>query len=111
MLLMRAATPAGPGPTCRLCWMYLFGLTYANGTGSLVSSDFRRSTTCCLGLGKRRCVSDVLVRLLGTEGVLFRELHARVCGPSHQSPAVHDREYNESPPASDQQSSRCTGRG
>ena len=25
--LMRAATPAGPGPTCRLCWMYLFGLT------------------------------------------------------------------------------------
>src|SRR5258706_4727948 len=51
MFLMRAATPAGPGPTCRLCWMYLFGLTYANGTGSLVSSDFRRSMTCCLRLG------------------------------------------------------------
>src|ERR1700733_3672259 len=31
--------------------MYLFGLTYANGTGSLVSSDFNRSTTCCLRLG------------------------------------------------------------
>src|SRR5216683_5986689 len=31
--------------------MYLFGLTYANGTGSLVSSDFKRSTTCCLRLG------------------------------------------------------------
>src|SRR5271170_4048512 len=51
MFLMRAATPAGPGPTCRLCWMYLFGLTYANGTGFLVSSDFRRSMTCCLRLG------------------------------------------------------------
>src|SRR6202521_667003 len=24
------ATPSGPGPTCRLCWMYLFGLQYAN---------------------------------------------------------------------------------
>src|SRR5271154_7520545 len=48
---MRAATPSVPGPTCRLCWMYLFGLTYANGTGSLVSSDFKRSTTCCLRLG------------------------------------------------------------
>src|SRR5271163_3671288 len=48
---MRAATPSGPGPTCRLCWMYLFGLTYANGAGSLVSSDFRRSMTCCLRLG------------------------------------------------------------
>src|ERR1700726_1565889 len=31
--------------------MYLFGLTYANGTGSLVSSDFSRSPTCCLRLG------------------------------------------------------------
>src|ERR1700676_117431 len=31
--------------------MYLFGLTYANGTGSLVSSDFKRSMTCCLRLG------------------------------------------------------------
>src|SRR3984893_9788028 len=31
--------------------MYLFGLTYANGTGSLVSSAFKRSTTCCLRLG------------------------------------------------------------
>src|SRR5580692_12169010 len=31
--------------------MYLFGLTYANGTESLVSSDFRRSMTCCLRLG------------------------------------------------------------
>src|SRR5580700_860043 len=31
--------------------MYLFGLTYANGIGSLVSSDFKRSTTCCLELG------------------------------------------------------------
>src|SRR5580693_1293075 len=31
--------------------MYLFGLTYANGTGSLVSSDFKRSTTCRLRLG------------------------------------------------------------
>src|SRR5580704_15430065 len=51
MFLMRAATPAGPGPTCRLCWMYLFGLTHANGTGSLVSSDFKRSMTCCLRLG------------------------------------------------------------
>src|SRR5271155_1081109 len=51
MFLMRAATPAGPGPTCRLCWMYLFGLTYANGAGFLVSSDFRRSMTCCLRLG------------------------------------------------------------
>src|SRR5450755_2321775 len=48
---MRAATPAGPGPTCRLCWIYLLGLTYANGTGSLVSSAFKRSTTCCLRLG------------------------------------------------------------
>src|SRR5580658_2117258 len=48
MFLMRAATPAGPDPTCRLCWMYLFGLTYANGAGFLVSSDFRRSMTCCL---------------------------------------------------------------
>src|SRR5271156_3920974 len=51
MFLMRAATPAGPGPTCRLCWMYLCGLTCANGTGSLVSSDFKRSMTCCLRLG------------------------------------------------------------
>src|SRR5882724_9661414 len=48
---MRATTPSGPGPTCRLCWMYLFGLTYANGSIFLVSSDFRRSTTCCLRLG------------------------------------------------------------
>src|SRR6202049_1490086 len=31
--------------------MYLFGLTYANGAGFLVSSDFRRSMTCCLRLG------------------------------------------------------------
>src|SRR5271155_5519375 len=31
--------------------MYLFGLTYANGTESLVSSDFSRSMTCCLRLG------------------------------------------------------------
>src|SRR3984885_7883205 len=51
MFLMRAATPAGPGPTCKLCWIYLLGLTYASGTGSLVSSDFRRSVTCCLRLG------------------------------------------------------------
>src|SRR5580704_11362966 len=50
MFLMRAATPARPGPTCRLCWIYSFGLTYANGAGSLVSSDFRRSMTCCLRL-------------------------------------------------------------
>src|ERR1700691_5835111 len=49
--LMRAATPAGPGPTCKLCWIYLLGLTYASGTGSLVSSDFSRSMTCCLRLG------------------------------------------------------------
>src|SRR5271154_6814880 len=48
---MRAATPSGPGPTCRLCWMYLLGLTCANGAGFLVSSDFKRSTTCCLWLG------------------------------------------------------------
>src|SRR6266436_4785055 len=48
---MRAATPSGPGPTCKLCWMYLFGLTYANGAGSLVSSDFSKSMTCCLRLG------------------------------------------------------------
>src|ERR1700689_1426767 len=51
MFWMSAATPAGPGPTCRLCWIYLFGLTYASGTGSLVSSDFRRSMTFCLRLG------------------------------------------------------------
>src|ERR1700684_3750490 len=51
MFLMRAATPAGPGPTCKLCWIYLLGLTYARGAGSLVSSDFRRSMTCCLRLG------------------------------------------------------------
>src|ERR1700730_11001302 len=51
MFLMRAATPAGPGPTCKLCWIYLLGLTYASGTGSLVSSDFSRSMTCCLRLG------------------------------------------------------------
>src|SRR5258705_7994612 len=50
MFLMRAATPAGPGPTCKLCWIYLVGLTYASGTGSLVSSDFSRSMTCCLRL-------------------------------------------------------------
>src|SRR6267143_4920598 len=31
--------------------MYLFGFTYASGTGSFVSSDFRRSMTCCLRLG------------------------------------------------------------
>src|SRR6267154_2197794 len=31
--------------------MYLFGLTYAIGTESLVSSDFSRSMTCCLRLG------------------------------------------------------------
>src|SRR5271154_1477241 len=31
--------------------MYLFGLTYANGTESLVSSDFSRSMTCFLRLG------------------------------------------------------------
>src|SRR5580700_9531967 len=47
---MRAATPSGSVPTCRLCWMYLFGLTHANGAGFLVSSDFRRSMTCCLRL-------------------------------------------------------------
>src|ERR1700675_2104357 len=51
MFLMRVATPAGPDPTCKLCWIYLLGLTYASGTGSLVSSDFRRSMTCCLRLG------------------------------------------------------------
>src|SRR5258708_13248097 len=51
MFLMRAATPAGPGPTCKLCWIYLLGLTYASGTGSLVSRDFSRSMTCCLRLG------------------------------------------------------------
>src|SRR5580658_2081237 len=57
---MRAATPSGPDPTCRLCWMYLFGLRYANGTGFLVSSDFKRSTTCCLrprGMGPPRTSS------------------------------------------------------
>src|SRR6202795_215285 len=31
--------------------MYLFGLTYANGTGSLVSSDFKSLRACCLRLG------------------------------------------------------------
>src|SRR5277367_5711371 len=31
--------------------MYLFGLTYANGTEALVSSDFSRPMTCCLRLG------------------------------------------------------------
>src|SRR6266851_2589058 len=31
--------------------MYLFGLTYAIGTESLVSSDFSRSMTCFLRLG------------------------------------------------------------
>src|SRR5258708_15333977 len=51
MFLMRAATPAGPGPTCKLCWIYLLGLTYASVTGSLVSRDFSRSMTCCLRLG------------------------------------------------------------
>src|SRR5580658_5782123 len=51
MFLMRAATPAGTSPTCKLCWIYLLGLTYASGTGSLVSSDFSRSITCCLRLG------------------------------------------------------------
>src|SRR5580693_2538720 len=76
MFLMRAATPAGPGPTCRLCWMYLFGLTYANGTGSLVSSDFRRSMTCCLRLGgmgppgqARIAIMDHLVRYLQASAV------------------------------------------
>src|ERR1700692_4119929 len=51
MFLMRVATPAGPGPTCKLCWIYLLGLTYASGTGSLVSSYYKRPTTCCLRLG------------------------------------------------------------
>src|SRR5580704_17122715 len=64
MFLIRAATPAGPGPTCRLCWMYLFGLTYANGTGSLVSSDFRRSMTCCLRLGGMGPPGQVLIAIM-----------------------------------------------
>src|SRR5712671_4910602 len=71
MFLMRAATPAGPGPTCKLCWMYLFGFTYASGTGSFVSSDFRRSMTCCLRLGAMgppgqalTAIMDHLVRYL-----------------------------------------------
>src|SRR5450432_2862735 len=77
MFLMRAATPDGPDPTCKLCWIYLLGLTYAIGTGSLVSSDFKRSTTCCLrlgGMGPPRTstvsrIVDHLVRYLQVPGV------------------------------------------
>src|ERR1700735_1209139 len=61
---MRAATPAGPGATCRLCWMYLFGLIYASGTGSLVSSDFRRSMTCCLRLAGMGPPEEALIGIM-----------------------------------------------
>src|ERR1700734_2471558 len=75
MFLMRAATPAGPGPTCKLCWMYLLGLTYASGTGSLVSSDFRRSMTCCLRLGAMAPPERSLsIRNNGPFGPLFASL-------------------------------------
>ena len=76
--------------------------------------------TCCgtrspdeaaFGLGQRRGLSQGLLRELGTEGVLFRELHARVCGSSPQSPPDHDCEYDEGSPAPDRQSNRCTWRG
>src|ERR1700691_6177012 len=70
MFLMRAATPAGPGSTCKLCWIYLFGLTYASGTGSLVSSDFSRSITCCLRLGA-----------MGPPGTISLYLHNGPVGP------------------------------
>src|ERR1700722_13886914 len=76
---MRAATPAGPGPTCKLCWIYLSGLTYASGTGSLVSSDFRRSMTCCLRLGatgpaRTSTISEILYHLVRYLLVPRREL-------------------------------------
>src|ERR1700690_2945318 len=79
MFLMRAATPAGPGPTRKLCWIYLLGLTYASGTGSLVSSDFRRSMTCCLRLGAKGPPGQSLsIRNNGPSGALFASLAAEL---------------------------------
>src|SRR6202046_2968593 len=77
MFLMRAATPAGPGPTCKLCWIYLLGLTYASGTGSLVSSDFSRSVTCCLRLGA-----------MGPPGQSLSGCHNGLFGPLFATRAV-----------------------
>src|SRR5271155_5748191 len=68
---MRAATPSGPGPTCRLCWMYLFGLTYANGAGFLVSSDFSRSTTCFLRLGAMGPPDNLSLVVIMDHSVLY----------------------------------------
>ena len=62
------------------------------------------------GLEQRRGLSEGLLRELGTEGMLFGELHARVCGSSPQSPPDDDCEYDESPSAPDRQSSRSTWR-
>jgi AcrR family transcriptional regulator len=53
-------------------------LTYANGTGSLVSSDLRRSMTCCLrlgGMGSSRAGSH---RNNGPFGPLFASLSGKL---------------------------------
>src|SRR5260370_13386053 len=76
MFLMRAATPAGPGPTCKLCWIYLLGLTYASGTGSLVSSDFSRSMTCCLRLGAMGASGTISLFVIMDQSVLYLQAFA-----------------------------------
>src|SRR5277367_314229 len=76
MFLMRAATPSGPGPTCKLCWIYLLGLTYASGTGSLVSSDFSRSMTCCLRLGAMGPPDNLSLVVIMDHSVLYLQAFA-----------------------------------
>src|SRR5580693_3023481 len=96
----------------------IYSMIGAEGFGRLVAAFYRQVPLDDL-LGPIYPASDLpgaeqrlrdLLRELGTEGVLFRELHARVCGSSPQSPPDHDCEYDESPSAPDRQSSRSTWR-
>src|SRR5580658_9479976 len=57
------------------------------------------------GLDQRRGLSEGLLRELGTEGVLFGELHARVRRPPAESPPDHGGERNEGPSVAHRQSS------
>src|SRR5271170_315460 len=51
--------------------MYLFGLTYANGTESLVSSDFSRSMTCFLRLGAMGPPDNLSLVVIMDHSVLY----------------------------------------
>src|SRR5271154_2065223 len=76
---MRAATPAGPGPTFRLCCMYLFGFTTASGWVALVSRDFSRSTTCCLrsDMSVLREMAQYQLRGCGSKKPFLKAPHRR----------------------------------